>query len=234
VFLFVYNYNYNQLQRKPLGLFHWNLMWGYLWAIHSDVFSFSRFDLFSGLQAAILKIRLAILELTVVGRIVQFLWWVCLMKLHYILQGFLILPTFQGHRGQSLQKMTKLSCFFMVYNVLILCKHVYRYPLPYPWILVRSGILYGRQAAILNIHLSPTTPKLTTIKCICSQCIMIQKQQLQVYSPPSNNSHDSEARVLQGYHCDCPAITVHLGFRTWKDNRVCKSCQGFCPSRLVV
>jgi hypothetical protein len=42
------------------------------------LFSFSQFDLFSGLQAAILKIRLAILERTVVGRIVKFLWWVCL------------------------------------------------------------------------------------------------------------------------------------------------------------
>jgi hypothetical protein len=29
---------YDQLQRKPLGLFHWNLMWGYLWAIRSDFF----------------------------------------------------------------------------------------------------------------------------------------------------------------------------------------------------
>jgi hypothetical protein len=28
----------DQLQRKPLGLFHWNLMWGYLWAIHLDIF----------------------------------------------------------------------------------------------------------------------------------------------------------------------------------------------------
>jgi hypothetical protein len=43
---------------------------------------------------------LTFLELTVVGRIVKFLWWVCLMKLHYILHGFLL--TFQGHRGQSL------------------------------------------------------------------------------------------------------------------------------------
>jgi hypothetical protein len=42
-----------------------------------------------------------ILELTVVGRIVKFLGWVCLMKLHCILHRFLIWPTFQGHRGQS-------------------------------------------------------------------------------------------------------------------------------------
>jgi hypothetical protein len=38
------------------GLFQWNLVWGYLWAIL--FFWFSRFDLFYGLQVAILKIRL--------------------------------------------------------------------------------------------------------------------------------------------------------------------------------
>jgi hypothetical protein len=49
---------------------------------------------------------------------------------------------------------------YLVYNVLTLCRHVYWYPLPYPWSLVVSGIKYGRQVAILKIQLSPIIPKL--------------------------------------------------------------------------
>jgi hypothetical protein len=54
------------------------------------VLSFSRFDLFSGLQAAILKIRLAVLKLTVVARQAKFLWLVYLIRPHHILPGFFI------------------------------------------------------------------------------------------------------------------------------------------------
>jgi hypothetical protein len=55
-----------------------------------------------------------------------------------------------------------MFCHYLVYNVVTLCRHVYRCSLPYPWILVRSGIKYGRQVAILKIQLSTITPKLTT------------------------------------------------------------------------
>jgi hypothetical protein len=79
----------DQLQIKPLGLFHWNLMWGYLWAIRSEVF------------------------------------------FHFC-----------------------------------------------------------------NAH--------WLIKCIASHCIIIHKWHLQLHSAPWNNSHNSDTRILRGYHLWLP------------------------------
>jgi hypothetical protein len=50
---------YSMAHRRLLArLFQWNLALGFLWAIRPELFWFSQFDLFCGLQAAILKIRL--------------------------------------------------------------------------------------------------------------------------------------------------------------------------------
>jgi hypothetical protein len=40
-----------------------------------------------------------------------FLSWVDLVRMHDIMPGFLIWPTFQGHRSQSSIRVTKLACF---------------------------------------------------------------------------------------------------------------------------
>jgi hypothetical protein len=37
---------------------------------------------------------------------------VYLVRIHDIIHGFLIWPTFEGHRGQSSKHITKLACFF--------------------------------------------------------------------------------------------------------------------------
>jgi hypothetical protein len=50
------------------------------------IFLFSRFDVFCGLQAAILKIRLVVVKC----KLTKFLWEVYLIRLHHILPGFWI------------------------------------------------------------------------------------------------------------------------------------------------
>jgi hypothetical protein len=51
----------------------------------------------------ILKIRLAM----VVGKLTKCLWAVYLIRLHHILPGFWIWPTFQGHRGHQVAILKK-------------------------------------------------------------------------------------------------------------------------------
>jgi hypothetical protein len=51
---------------------------------------------------ASLKHKLCSNSLTIGQIFTQFLSWRHLMRIHYILHGFSIWPTFQGHRGQAL------------------------------------------------------------------------------------------------------------------------------------
>jgi hypothetical protein len=67
--------------------------------------------------------------------------------------GFLILPTFQGHRVQSSKRhqFWHVSLLFdLEQYFLTLCEHVSRHHLSFYNISARLNFKYGRQAAILE------------------------------------------------------------------------------------
>jgi hypothetical protein len=77
---------------------------------------------------------------------------------------------------------------WVMYQVTKVCREVESF---------QSNCAFGRQwpkHKKLN-----NSPNLVKFECIGSQCIMIQKGQLQVYSSPSN-TYNSAARELRVYH----------------------------------
>jgi hypothetical protein len=60
----------------------------------------------------------------------KFLSWVYLARIHDIVTGFLILPTFEGHRGQSSKRHQYWHVSLLFYLEQSLCEHVSRHFLP--------------------------------------------------------------------------------------------------------
>jgi hypothetical protein len=79
----------------------------------------------------------------VVVKLTKFLWEVYLIRLHHILPGFWIWPTFQGHRGQCSKKITKL-CISLLFD--LECSNLVWipwHPLHLHQISARSHFKYG-------------------------------------------------------------------------------------------
>jgi hypothetical protein len=92
----------------------------------------------------------------------KFLSYVGLIRIHDVLPRFFILPTFQGHSGQSSKQNYEVDvfCYYLTWKVLTLQERVSRHHLHFYQISAQLHFKYGHQVAFLEKQLSAVTPEL--------------------------------------------------------------------------